>query len=61
MKNKNIVRIICGMTAVIIIAIAAIMARNKNKSKNSEWETYKNEELNIETKVPEGVEIEIKN
>lgn len=59
MKNKNIIRIIYGTVAIIIIVMATIMIKNKNKNKNGEWETYKNEEFNIEMKVPAGMEIEL--
>lgn len=61
MKNKNITRIIYGTVAVIVIAIAWFMIKNQKKKKNNgaEWEIYKNDELNIETKVPAGAEIEI--
>ncbi|OGF20438.1 hypothetical protein A2Y83_04790 [Candidatus Falkowbacteria bacterium RBG_13_39_14] len=59
MKNKNITRIIYGTVAIIVIAIAVLMLKNQKKDNGGEWELYKNEELNIETKVPAGVEIEI--
>lgn len=59
MKNKNITGIIYGTVAIIVIAIAAFMLKNQKKDNGAEWEIYKNEELNIETKVPAGVEVEV--
>ena len=59
MKNNNITRIIYETVAIIVIAIAVLMLKNQKKDNGGEWELYKNEELNIETKVPAGVEIEI--
>ncbi|MFH1192445.1 MAG: hypothetical protein V1655_03130 [bacterium] len=59
MKNKKIRRIIYGSIAIIVIVAAVFISKNKKEDKIEEWKTYKNDELNIETKLPEGVEVEI--
>ncbi|MFH1030709.1 MAG: hypothetical protein V1770_05635 [bacterium] len=59
MKNKNIVRIIYGAVVIIVIAMTIFMLKKRNESESGEWEIYKNDELNIEVKHPENVEIEV--
>lgn len=63
--DKNIARIIYGVAFLIIIVFIFLYIKNKNvaqENNNTErWETYKNEELNIEVKHPKGVEIDVQN
>lgn len=60
--NKNVVKIIFfGLISLIVIILAFFMYNKKKEMNNDGWRTYKNDEFNIETRMPEGVEIEIKN
>jgi len=60
MDNKKVSKIFYGTVAVIILACGFYVYKNQNRTGEGEkWTTYKNEELNFETKVPAGVEVEI--
>jgi len=60
MNNKNVSKIFYGTVAIIILGCAFYVYKNQNRTGEDEkWKTYTNEEFNFETKVPEGVEVEI--
>ncbi|MFH0856471.1 MAG: hypothetical protein V1860_01060, partial [bacterium] len=58
--NKNITKIIYGtITLIIIIFVIFMYSKSKEVRIEENWKIYRNDELNIETKLPEGMEIEV--
>lgn len=60
--NKTITKIIYGAIALSLIAFIFYSYTNNKEPKDkkiAEWQTYKNDELNIEVKHPANVAIEV--